>query len=127
MIVPSPSPALQAAAEAPVDATVLAELHQLDEGGPPAIFSELVALFSESAPRLLSQARLVTDDPAQLTVIAHTLKGSCSNFGAHRMGALCLELEQLALQGKNERTRTVIDATEQEFFRVRKALESHCV
>jgi HPt (histidine-containing phosphotransfer) domain-containing protein len=109
-----------------VDAAILDELHQLDDGGPPTIFRELVVAFSESTPRLLSQACAALDNPTQLTIIAHTLKGSCANFGAHRMQALCLELEQLGQQRKSAGARDIINAIELEFFKVRKALALHC-
>jgi HPt (histidine-containing phosphotransfer) domain-containing protein len=127
VIVPSTSRALPTSPEAePVDAAIIASLHQLDDGGPPIIFSELVDLFIDSVPKLLSQAWREIDDPAQLTMIAHSLKGSCSNFGAHGMEALCFQLEQLAPQRENEPARAIIAAIEQEFFRVRKALKTHC-
>ena len=114
------------AAAEPISAAALAELHQLDDGGPPEIFSELVALFTESTPQLLSQACNALGDPTQLTMIAHTIKGSCSNFGAHPMEALCMELEQLGRQGTSSGARELIDAIEQEFFNVRAALVNHC-
>ncbi len=104
----------------------MAELRALDEGGPPVIFLELVDLFRESTPPLLSRACEALQDPTQLRLIAHTLKGSCANFGAHPMEALCLELEQLGRLGDTTGARKVIDAIEQEFFKVRAALAQYC-
>jgi HPt (histidine-containing phosphotransfer) domain-containing protein len=59
-------------------------------------------------------------------MIAHTLKGSCSTFGAHPMEALCLQLEQLGRRGSSDGAREIIDAIEQEFFNVRAVLTKHC-
>ena len=125
MIMPSPPKAGAAEAE-PVDGAILATLHQLDDDGPPIIFTELVNLFFESTPNLISLASGAIDDPMQLRTLAHTLKGSCSNFGAYRMETLCVELEELAGQGHDEHVRALIEAIEAEFFRVKEALEFHC-
>ncbi|HVF71333.1 MAG TPA: ATP-binding protein [Chthoniobacterales bacterium] len=103
----------------PVSNKELAILRKLDKGGAPGIFAELTELFCRSTPLLLSQACKALDDPTQLRLIAHTIKGSCITFGAGPMAALCLELEQ---QGSGRPAREIIDAIELEFFSVRKAL-----
>lgn len=118
---PSPS----AAAES-VSPDAIAELRSLDETGPPLVLFELVQLFNESTPQLLSQACAALNDPTQLTLLAHTLKGSCSNFGAHRMEALCLELEQLGRDKRSASARDLVEALEQEYLKVRAALAEHC-
>jgi PAS domain S-box-containing protein len=110
----------------PVGAKQLTMLRRLDKGGAPGIFSELTELFSQSTPRLLSQACNALDDPTQLTMIAHTIKGSCITFGAHPMAALCLELEQRGRRGIGRDAREIINAIELEFFTVRAALANHC-
>ena len=109
-----------------INERLIAELHELDEGGPPVIFRELVELFNESTPQLLSQACKPLANPTQLAMIGHTLKGSCSNFGAHRMEAVCLQLEQLGRGGRSDGAREIIDSIEREFFNVRAALTDHC-
>jgi signal transduction histidine kinase/HPt (histidine-containing phosphotransfer) domain-containing protein len=105
-----------------VSAKEIAMLRKLDQGGAPGIFSELTELFFRSTPQLLSQACNALDDPTQLVMIAHTMKGSCSTFGAHPMEALCLELEQRGRQGTGREAREIINAIELEFFNVRAAL-----
>ena len=101
-------------------------LRKLQNGGAPGIFLELTDLFVESTPKLLSQACSSLDNPTQLAIIAHTIKGSCSIFGADPMEALCLELEQLGRKGTSQGAREIINAIEVEFFNVRAALASHC-
>jgi PAS domain S-box-containing protein len=109
----------------PVGAKEIAALHQLEKGGAPGIFAELADLFAQSTPQLLSQACNALDDPTQLAMIAHTMKGSCSTFGAYPMEALCLELEQCGRQETGRDAREIINAIEQEFFNVRAALVNH--
>jgi PAS domain S-box-containing protein len=121
--------ALQKAHPAPaesVSAAGLAMLRKLEKGGAPGIFTELTDLFAQSTPRLLSQACNFLDNPTQLAIIAHTIKGSCSFFGAHPMEALCLELEQLGRQGTGHGAREIINAIELEFLKVRATLATQC-
>ena len=111
-------------AAAAVSTKELAILRKLDNGGAPGIFAELTELFCRSTPLLLSQACKVLDDPTQLRLIAHTIKGSCITFGARPMEALCLELEQRNGHAASRPAREIIDAIELEFFNVRTALAS---
>ena len=111
----------QAAAEF-VSPAAIAELRRLDDGGPPLIFLELVQLFTDSTPQLLSQACAALGDPLQLALIAHSLKGSCSNFGAHKMEQLCAELEQLGRAKTTEGAQDLIHAIERQYYGVRAAL-----
>jgi PAS domain S-box-containing protein len=107
-----------------VDATSLAHLRELEEDAP-GIVSELIDSFRESTPKLLSQAWNVFDKPRELSAIAHTIKGSCSNFGARPMEALCLQLEQLAPAAGSDAARDLVAALEREFLNVSSALEDH--
>ena len=54
---------------------------------------------------------------------AHTLKGSCSNFGAERLAEACLRLEQRAGGGCLETAGRLLEEIEKEFAEVRGALE----
>jgi CheY-like chemotaxis protein len=105
-----------------VSSKELAILRKLDKSGAPGIFAELTELFCRSTPLLLSQACKALDDPTQLRLIAHTIKGSCITFGARPMEALCLELEHRNRQAAGRPVREIIDAIELEFFNVRTAL-----
>jgi two-component system sensor histidine kinase/response regulator len=108
----------------PVDATALENLRELEEDAP-GIVSELIDSFRESTPKLLSQAWHAFDKPRELSAIAHTIKGSCSNFGARPMEALCLQLEHLAPAGGSDAARDLVAAIEREFVNVSSALEDH--
>lgn len=65
----------------------------------PAFLRDLIDLFiSDVADRLLDLDRaLANADTQLLTHAAHTIKGSCSNFGAADLVKLCQVVE---LQGK---------------------------
>ncbi len=117
------APAVSATASISLDA--LGKLRALDEDGGAEIVSELIDLFLESTPSLLSRARAALHDPAELAVIAHTMRGSCSNFGAHSMEALCLRLEQMSRSGVNDQAGTLLAAIGFEFTNVCQALKDY--
>jgi CheY-like chemotaxis protein len=108
----------------PVDASSLANLRELGED-IPGFLSGLIDSFKESTPKLLTQAWNACDQPRELSAIAHTIKGSCSNFGARPMEALCLQLERLAPAAGSNSARDLVTAIEREFLSVSSALESH--
>jgi PAS domain S-box-containing protein len=62
------------------------------------ILTELIDTFMESSPLVLAAAEsaLQNRQPAGLAQAAHTLMGSCSNFGAKPLQALCMQLETMA-------------------------------
>ena len=73
-------------------------LRDLAIDGADNILTELIDTFLESAPGLVTAAdrALVNVVPHALAQAAHTLKGSCSNFGAKPLQELCAQLEILA-------------------------------
>jgi HPt (histidine-containing phosphotransfer) domain-containing protein len=83
----------------------------------------LIDSFTASTPQLLSQARDALSNPRELSAIAHTIKGSCSNFGARPMEALCLQLEHLVPAVGSDAARDLVAAIEREFLNVSSALE----
>jgi PAS domain S-box-containing protein len=89
--------------------------------------SELVDLFVASAPTNIAGMRRALEQPSagDLSMAAHTLKGSCSNFGASRLRELCVQIEQAALSGKLEGTLDFVEAAEKELYRLIEALESY--
>jgi HPt (histidine-containing phosphotransfer) domain-containing protein len=55
---------------------------------------------------------------------AHTLKGSCSNFGASALVELCAQIEQAADEGNLHGMGDLIASAEEELSRVIEALKS---
>ena len=109
-----------------VDSRVLASLRDLDGDGGDDLLDSLIGTFLENTPLVLSEAQsaLATQSAAQLERAAHTLKGSCSNFGAQRMQAACLLLEQAAHKGSLNQASEMIASIEREFASVRIALQN---
>ncbi|HET7535479.1 MAG TPA: Hpt domain-containing protein [Candidatus Didemnitutus sp.] len=86
----------------------------------------LVSIFLADTPKHITamQLALTRNGAAELGRLAHQVKGSASNFGATRLIALCLELEQLGKASDLAAARTKLDALRAEFDQVRRALES---
>jgi CheY-like chemotaxis protein/HPt (histidine-containing phosphotransfer) domain-containing protein len=116
-------PAEEIVADA-VDLSVLASFREMDGVGDDLLGS-LITTFLENTPLVLgeAQAALARSSAPQLERAAHTLKGSCSNFGAERMRSACQKLEHAARGGSLEKAPEMLAAIEREFVSVRLALE----
>ena len=90
-----------------------------------SILGKLIDVFIENTPRVIEEARgaLATRMSPHLERAAHTLKGSCSNFGAERMRAACERLEHAARTGNLENAAGLLKEIDNEFELVRLALE----
>jgi CheY-like chemotaxis protein/HPt (histidine-containing phosphotransfer) domain-containing protein len=108
-----------------IDANIIAGFREMDVDGEESILGKLIDIFIENTPRVLEEARTAVANrmSPQLERAAHSLKGSCSNFGAERMRAACEKLETLARVGDLERAEELIAQAEKEFEYVRLALE----
>jgi CheY-like chemotaxis protein len=108
-----------------IDLGLLIGFRDLDGDGGDGILGKLIDLFIDNSPQVLAEARsaLAAAATPQLARAAHTLKGSCANFGAERMRGACARLEQLAKQGKIEGAAELLAEVEREFNYVRLALE----
>lgn len=83
----------------PVDPAALAALRELNPEDP-GFLRELIDVFLQDVPLRLAEIEraIAARDAVLLTRAAHTIKGSCGNFGAAALGAVALEIEQ---QGKS--------------------------
>jgi two-component system, sensor histidine kinase and response regulator len=108
-----------------IDVSILAGFREMDMEGEESILGKLIDVFVENTPRVIADARkaLATGISPQLERAAHTLKGSCSNFGAERMRVACERLELASRDGHIENAAELINKTESEFELVRLALE----
>ena len=90
-----------------------------------SLLSSLVVTFFENTPLVLAEAHaaLGRASAGELGRAAHTLKGSCSNFGAERMRAACQRLEDAARKKLPDEAAEMLAAIEREFALVRLALE----
>jgi signal transduction histidine kinase/CheY-like chemotaxis protein/HPt (histidine-containing phosphotransfer) domain-containing protein len=86
-----------APAEEPVPEKVVDEDTLLERcGGDPDLAREIIRMYLEEYPKLLSEIRaaLAGHDAVLLHRTAHTLKGAAGNFGAARVVAAALRLEE---------------------------------
>jgi two-component system sensor histidine kinase/response regulator len=105
------------------DIEVLDELKDDDEDHLVA----LLELFAAAAPIDVTNLRraLEESDPASLANAAHTLRGSCGNFGAGRLTALCQQIEHVAHNGNLEGAADLIRLAEKELDRLLDALNAY--
>jgi two-component system sensor histidine kinase/response regulator len=94
---PAPEAALAVAAGPVFDPA--AALSQVD--GDRALLAELVDLLRAESPRMLANLRrsLQANDPTAVERAAHELRGSVSNFGAHPVSQVALDLEVMGRGG----------------------------
>ena len=119
-------PADEAAAqENSVCAEKINGFRQLEEDTGQSVLVSVIDLFVERTPPMFKEARraVMSNDGPRVARLAHTLKGSCSNFGALRMGAACDRLEAAAIGADMRNGTALVDDVEREFNLVRIALE----
>ncbi len=95
-------------------------------GGDAALIEEIAAIFIQSSQELLAQLReaLQRQDAEQLRRIAHTLKGSASNFLAKEVSAAAHRLEAVGRSGDLSGASDALLALELHVSSLRTALET---
>jgi len=113
-----------AAPQEPLDGVVLSNLWEDGEGE----IDELIGLFTASAPTYISDMRRALEkaSTADLSMAAHTLKGSCSNFGASSLRDVCIQIEQAGLGGNLNGISKLIDSAGIELSCLIENLQSNC-
>jgi CheY-like chemotaxis protein/HPt (histidine-containing phosphotransfer) domain-containing protein len=109
----------------PIDPEAISSFRDLDDLTGDDLLGKLIDVFLDNSPKVLAEARaaLAAHASPQLARAAHSLKGSCSNFGAKRLRAACERLEEFANRGVLEGAEELLKAVEQEYSSVRVALE----
>ena len=94
-------------------------------GRQPDVLKELIELFLEDVPPQLKVLREAEEreDAHGVVRTAHILEGSCGNLGAVRIAAICAGLEEIGRSGDLTAVPELISRLEEEFGRVRAALE----
>ena len=102
------------------------DFRSLVESGVGEMIPHIISIFLESATQDVEKMRaaVLTGDAQGLAVAAHSLKGSCSNLGASRLGELCLKVESDSPSEPLGAASTILKALEQEFGRVRNELRT---
>jgi CheY-like chemotaxis protein len=105
-----------------VDASVLAELRQLDMSC--GLLSTLITNFLRDAPTRLAglQEALQQGDGEALARVAHDLNGSSGNLGVRKMRQLCIELQALGRAKDLGKAGALLTQLVNEFELVRQRL-----
>jgi CheY-like chemotaxis protein len=106
----------------PLDESVLADLRKVS----PEFLSRLARIFLRDAPSQLTALEESSrgGDWRSVGRISHALKGNCSAVGALEMAEICAELQQATDSRDIARAQELLGHLEEEFGRVRSALEA---
>ena len=105
-----------------VDLAVLISFEETQIEGEPDLVIELIDLYLKDASDKLVAIRkaMAAMDETSLRRVAHNLKGSSASLGAHRMAALCEELEHLVGDHSLHKAGSLVRRLEQELHLVRQ-------
>lgn len=103
-----------------LDEEALAELRDVMEDEFDVLINTYIMDSSDRIAHLRSA--LEQDDADRFSKSAHSLKGSCINIGAPRLGELCFDAEQAGRDNRLEEAATMVDAIESEFRYVEDTL-----
>jgi len=94
---------------ADLDVKALEQLRSLDAPGSNELFKRLVETFVNDTPKLLVKVAdaIAAQDWKMASKHAHAVKGSAGNFGARRLVALCMDIEQA---GHSDDSATILRA-----------------
>lgn len=107
-----------------VDAATVAGLKDLNPDDPHFL-RELIDMFLQDVPERVAEieAALAKQDAVLLTRAAHTIKGSCSNFGASGLMKISLEMEHQGKKADFAGATATLPALKAEFAVVTEALK----
>ncbi|HSO74595.1 MAG TPA: response regulator [Blastocatellia bacterium] len=114
------------APRAAIDPGVISNLRALQSRAEPHLLAELIDSFIDDSAKRINSMRgaAAAGDAESLTRMVHALKGGCGAVGAIRMAALCDLLEDRSRERSFEGAAVLITALEEEFDRVRSALQA---
>jgi CheY-like chemotaxis protein len=113
-------------AAATLDPVCIAGLKELREPGQADPLVELAGLFNrESTACIKKIERAIAEKDSKCAErAAHSLKGSASNLGAHRLATLCASLENRAVSGEWLRATGQLQEAKEELELVLRCLET---
>jgi CheY-like chemotaxis protein len=120
--------ATQKSLEEVIDPVIIAGLRQLRMPGKPDPLADLIDLFLQEAPGHIRELQdaVTRNDSTSLSrtfTALSRLKGSSGNLGARSLAALCDEMEQTARLWSLADLPALLERTQHELARVRRALE----
>ena len=110
--------------ESAIDSKVFDDFRGSGDGAKAFVAMLIEQYLAEAALRMAEVRDAVERrDAAALRIAAHSLKGNSGTVGAKTMASVCGELETLAGNSTLDGTAALIIKLEEEFTRVRLALE----
>jgi len=93
--------------------------------GDMDLLKELITLFIEDSPKLLSDIDKALEDQdfEKLRKVAHTIKGSVSNFSADNAFNVALDLENIAKENNFEKAKSTNQKLKEEINNVIESLK----
>jgi signal transduction histidine kinase/CheY-like chemotaxis protein/HPt (histidine-containing phosphotransfer) domain-containing protein len=109
----------------PLDPARLDGLRRLGETAGKPLVQTLIQAYLDEAPRRLARMReaLERSDAADLTFVAHSLKGISAQIGVARVAALSADLERRARDGELDAAAGLLAELEREIARAVPLLE----
>ncbi len=112
--------------EPATDKIALARLAEIAPPGSNFIAEIIDAFLGDMTKRIGAiEQQMSVRDTTGIAATGHSLKGSCSHFGARRLMQLCVELEDIARAGKTDGLRAAVDSMVAESERVRAELQEY--
>jgi HPt (histidine-containing phosphotransfer) domain-containing protein len=95
-------------------------------GGDQEFLGELLQTYFDDAPKLLGtlHTSLAAGNAEEFRRAAHSLKSNSASFGAVPLSRMCKELEDKGKAGSLDGAGAMIARAEEEYERVRAALEA---
>lgn len=96
-------------------------------GGNTALLADLVQLYDEDSPELLSRiaAGIRARRGEDIRHAAHSLRGLAANFGASMLTEPLVQLEEAAAQGRFQEAAGLLDQVQRESARLQQTLAAH--
>jgi signal transduction histidine kinase/CheY-like chemotaxis protein len=109
-----------------LDLSVLESRRGPQEDGEPDKLARIVGLFIDDVPLRLQELRqaVASGEAQKVEETAHMLKGGSGYMGATQMAEVCAIIQNLGASGEFSRAPELLDALEEEFKRIRPALEA---
>jgi len=95
-------------------------------GGDTELLGEVIELFMEDSPRMLSSVRdaVSSENAGEVERAAHSLKGALLNMAADAAAAIALQLEKMGREKELVDTASVVADLEREMGRLQAELDS---
>jgi len=112
------------AGTSPLDAKMLESIRALEKAGSPELLNRVIQVYIDECQRLLAELGEAAGGGDQETMrqVAHRLKSSSANLGAHTLADLFKQLEVLARENFLADARELVSEILSEYHRVQEAL-----